>query len=144
MKRRRTEDNCEQDCERSAAAVVASQSSDPNFMRKQLFEQKVVGELFARTHVTNNYHKCITTKMKLNMLEEKKGIMIMHYSEEGNIKCINDLLEKLMAEDGGVTANATADTVVVNFILENCAGSGNSMYNIQLDECQLVINEIVV
>lgn len=85
----------------------------------------MVGELIARTHVKNNYHKCITTKMKLNMLEEKKGIMIMHYSEEGNIKCINDLLEKLMAEDGGVTANATADTVVVNFILENCAGSGN-------------------
>lgn len=85
----------------------------------------MVGELIAMTHVKNNYHKCNTTKMKLNTLLEKKGIMIMHYSEEGTIKCINDLLDKLMVEDGGVTANANADTVVVNSILENSAGSGN-------------------
>ena len=96
---------------RKAEAMVAAQKLDSNFIRKQQLEHEAFGELIARTHVKNVIDRCTATKTKLDMLQGNKDIVIACYWEEEYNKRVNDLLDKLMVEDGVGTSNECTDNV---------------------------------
>ncbi len=67
--------------------------------------------MIVRTHVKNDLDKCNATKMKLDMLQGNKDIVIACYGEEEYNKRVNDLLDKLMVDADVGTSNDHTDNV---------------------------------
>ena len=79
----------------SAAALVAVQQRDPEYIKKQRLQNDVAMNLVARTQIKSKLDHVNSTRMKLELLQNNKGAMVAKYGEAEYNNRVTDLIDRL-------------------------------------------------
>ncbi len=108
---------------RSAAALLAVQQSDPESIKKRRIQNDVAMNLVARTQIENELDRCNATRMKLELLQNNKNVMVAKYGETEYNSRVTDLIDRLLETPPAVNNH---EEVITNIDNDNAGNTSES------------------